>query len=450
MRKHLFLIVAILLSVNMKAIEVENVYIVGDAMPCGWWNSNPERMVETEEGVFVWSGIVKNGGFKFLLEVGHWTNCLNALMEDEVVSLGDDHGLIHIPNYNDEGSAGDYKFILEEAAGGVTITVNTNEMVMTVERKEDTAILTDLWIIGSAIPNGVSKLADDFFEGYFRYNGEFFNGEFKIINTPTIEEGTKFYVPVLEGANVSDISQMQLTENAELPGWKVLVADPYYRVRINPISEIVWSEMCNVGVEELFIVGGATEVGWDSGNAISLERDADNPNLFVFEGILEIATEHDDRNMFKFLCQRDWGPRSYHPMTPGESLLNSKFAIQGYDGDHKWAIDEDKQGWYRIVVDLLAETITAEYLEEEEKVSIANIERSNQYTITSENGSIYVYSNEELNFNSARLLDISAKVIASTTPLGTNFSIGNNLTPGIYLLVLNFNDETAVTKVLIK
>ncbi|MGQ1890231.1 TIM-barrel domain-containing protein [Thermophagus sp. OGC60D27] len=221
---------------------------------------------------------------------------------------------------------------------------------------------TKLWIVGSAIPGNVAVLTEDPSQtpGYFRYHGELLSGEFKIMNTPSVQSNTVFYVPSSEHVEAVGISPMKATFDSELTGWRVDIPDDSYKLKINAIGKTFEGELFRAR-EDLYIVGGATENGWDAGRAIRLKRDEENPNLYVFSGELKEAATGDDRNQFKFLGQNDWGPVSFHPKTPQESIFGSRYIYENYPGDHKWSIESDKSGVYVIKVDLLKETIYARY-----------------------------------------------------------------------------------------
>lgn len=152
---------------------------------------------------------------------------------------------------------------------------------------------------------------------------------------------------------------MQITNNANAKGWNVTVPDNYYKVKIDAINNTLSGELF-VARNDLFIVGGAVESGWDSGRSIRMTKDLHNPNLFVFSGMLKEATSGNDRNMFKLLGQSNWDPVHFHPKVNKEGVLESKYIFENLAGDYKWALDLTKQGSYVIKVDLLEETITAE------------------------------------------------------------------------------------------
>lgn len=221
---------------------------------------------------------------------------------------------------------------------------------------------TKLWITGSAIPGHTAVLQEDPSQtpGYFRYYGELKEGEFRIINTPTIQSNTVFYTPNAEAVNAVGTSSILTSYNSSLQGWNVTIPDNNYKLKINATGKSFKGEIFSAR-QDLFIVGGATQAGWNAGQAIRLEKDKENPNLFVFTGMLKEATSGDDRNMFKFLGQNDWGPVSFHAKTQKASILDAKYLYENLPGDHKWAIDPEKKGVYVIKVDLLKETIQAKH-----------------------------------------------------------------------------------------
>lgn len=220
-----------------------------------------------------------------------------------------------------------------------------------------------LWIVGSAVPGNVAVLTEDPTQigGYFRYHGKLQAGEFRIMNTPQIQPDTKFYVPANEDVQSvvgsGDMNNVN-TENAQ--GWTVTIPNDYYKIKIDAINNKISGEIF-VAREDLLLVGGATESGWNAGSAVRFNKDLNNPNLFIFSGILKEAASGVERDVFKILGQSDWGPVSFHPNVPNKELLKSKYICENFPGDHKWKIDLSKQGSYVIKVDLFEETITAEH-----------------------------------------------------------------------------------------
>lgn len=217
-----------------------------------------------------------------------------------------------------------------------------------------------LWAIGSAIPNGKIELSKVKHLDFFLYNGQLLSGDFKIIDTENINQDTRFIVPLEEDVDITGDTKLQITHDASLPGWNVMVPDSLYLIKINVSEQDVKAEVFNPN-KTLYIVGGATNGGWNPSKAIPFVRDKNNPYLFIFDGELSIRPEHEQGSLFKILGQLDWNPYSLHPSTPNESPLNSR-VVRVNGEDNKWAIDEEKQGRYIIEVNTLTETIDARYL----------------------------------------------------------------------------------------
>ncbi|MCW3786281.1 TIM-barrel domain-containing protein [Plebeiibacterium sediminum] len=306
---------------------------------------------------------------------------------------------------------------------------------------------TKLWITGPAVPGETAILTEDPAQvaGFFRYHGKLQTGEFKIINTPTIQADTKYYVPVMLDENAIGNSGMKLTENADLPGWKVTIADDYYKLKINAKAETLNGEIF-VAREDLYIVGGATQVGWNSDKAIRLRKDLNNPNLFIFSGVLKNSDSGEERNSFKLLGQNDWGPVSFHPAVQHESILGSKYIYENLPGDHKWTIHPSKQGHYVIKVDLFQETIEAYYSLQDPNEKDNDI----QYSISTKKGKVLICADESIVFDSACLKDSESNQLALKKNPKTKFSIGKKLQPGEYYLELSINDKLQTEKVIIE
>lgn len=341
---------------------------------------------------------------------------------------------------------------IEEWKNFILLSRNVDSQPDPIGSEEDKSIETldvsNLWITGSAIPDNIAKLTEDPMQtaGCFRYNGKLQSGEFKIMNTPTVQPETKFYVPSTEDTDVVGFGSMQIVDKADEAGWNVTVPDDYYKIKIDAINNTLNGEIF-IARDDLFIVGGATKVGWDSGKSIRLQKDENNPNIFIFSGILQESKSGNDRNMFKLLGQNNWGPISFHSKQQGETLIGSKYIYENLPGDQKWAIDKTKQGNYLIKVDLLKETIDATYGKSIEK---NDKDSEHKYEISVNKGRIYVSSKNGLAFDNVNLLDSTAKTIIFGKKQKSEFSIGKNLKKGVYLLELNQDNQTSIETVVIK
>lgn len=345
-------------------LKPEKIYAVGGSLPCGWNNNNPEVLtrVNPTVPVYTWSGIMSSGDFKFLtpLSIGNWDYCYSATTANEPVSFGAAQNVVFEVRNSAETSFNDYKFIMSETAE-CTITVDLLNNKMTVT-KNGQLYAKDIWITGTAIPGGKAKLVGDNIDPLvnYHYYGELLQGEFKFATTETPNSTTKYYVPVSPSDAVSSGISVNQTSDNTATGWTVSQADDLCKVKLNTLTNKYKGWM--LGVEHVYIVGGATAVGWDAGNAIELTRGTGaNANVFTFDGNLTVNASGGDPNKFKFLLQKDWGPYSFHAQTENESITGAKNFTDLRSDDYKWTIDSDKQGRYIINVDVLEETIDGKF-----------------------------------------------------------------------------------------
>jgi len=112
-----------------------NLFITGDAMPCGWVNSTPEIMTPTNilEGKYSWTGNVLPGQFKFLKNKGSWGSCYVSTIKDQPVVFDQATTLIYESDYINTGG-NDFKFLSTES-GRCTVNVDLAGMTMSVKKE---------------------------------------------------------------------------------------------------------------------------------------------------------------------------------------------------------------------------------------------------------------------------------------------------------------------------
>lgn len=120
-----------------------NIFITGDAMPCGWVNGDPETMVSTNimEGKYAWTGNVLAGQFKFLKIKGTWGSCYVSTVKDQTIEYGKLYPIVYEFEYYNNGG-NDYKFVIPEA-GRCIINVDLVTMKMSIQ-KENQSSTNDL------------------------------------------------------------------------------------------------------------------------------------------------------------------------------------------------------------------------------------------------------------------------------------------------------------------
>ena len=348
-------------------LNPEKIYAVGASMTCGWNNNNPEVMTRTnpEVAVYTWSGIMNSGDLKFLnpLSIGNWDFGYSATASNEAINYGTAQNLVYEVRNSAETSFNDYKFIMNETAE-CTITVDLVNHTMTVTKNGE-LYAKDIWITGSAIPGGKAKLVSDNIDPVINYHyyGDLLAGDFKFTTTENIDATTKFYVPASASDAISSDVSVSLTSDETAPGWTVTQANALYKVKFNSLTNKYKGSI--LGVEHIYIVGGATAAGWDAGNSIELTRGSGvQANMFTFDGNLIINSAGSEPNKFKFLLQKDWNPLSFNPQFENESITGALYFTDHHSDDYKWTVDENKQGHYVLKLDALEETIKSVYYPE--------------------------------------------------------------------------------------
>lgn len=111
-----------------------NIYITGDAVPCGWVNDVPEVMTPPNifEGKYQWTGNLSVGQFKFLKTKGTWGSCYVSTVKDQSIEYGKSYPLVYEFEYYNNGG-NDYKFQITEAGRGV-VNVDLANMQLMVRK----------------------------------------------------------------------------------------------------------------------------------------------------------------------------------------------------------------------------------------------------------------------------------------------------------------------------
>lgn len=438
MKRISLMLILALLFLKVAAQNYTQVYLIGGAAPNGWDNNKAEYMTPVstteENAIFTWTGPLKASDFKFINTLGTWQPSFNAPTENEPIELGKSHNLV----YNESGN--DHKFMLSES-GFYTVTVDLKKLTMVVE-KANVEIPEELWITGTAIPEGTVKLSKIYGVANFAYNGELQQGELKIMTTPTPDETTEYIIPSEEAMDITGKTTLTTTTDSKQPGWNVMVADPAYKIKIDLVAKEVNAEIYK-SPEMLYIVGGATECGWNVDSAIPFTKDTNNPDQFVFTGELKIRPENVGSNEFKILGQRTWDPYSLHPYTENEKILEStSFRIGG--NDTKWIVDSDKQGIYTITVNTFYETISARF-ESTSKVDMLETDKYFHYNVSGNEAHVSMI--DGYSADNVQLISLDGKIVYSAQNKTNSFTISNNSATGIYIFKISCNGKVFAQQV---
>ena len=112
--------------------------------------------------------------------------------------------------------------------------------------------------------------------------------------------------------------------------------------------------------ENLYIVGDASESGWNIGSPAAFEQDANNPFIFTYNGVLtpgnlKFSTFTGD------WCDGQW-LKAPGETTPAVGTTDYRITNGCDEPDFQWAVTEETQGRYTITVDLENETVNFEKL----------------------------------------------------------------------------------------
>lgn len=152
--------------------------------------------------------------------------------------------------------------------------------------------------------------------------------------------------------------------------WTISSAkEGYYKLTVNTSTGAFSAEFLGslkVLPAQLYLVGGVTpNKSYDNSSGIPFEQDSENPNIFQLECLLKISTITNG-DQFRILEQNKSGGYGLY-------ATKSKFAVPSISSyvekaatssasSYRWAVPDNKQGYYRLTVDIKAKTLSAEYL----------------------------------------------------------------------------------------
>lgn len=218
--------------------------------------------------------------------------------------------------------------------------------------------ITQLFAVGSAVPGGIQELTP-FPGNQWKFAGALQEGNL-LIRTTEEHKSTSYYVkPRYEDSYLINNGLPFDLKRDSTASWYVPVSEERYRFTVDVTNKKLSGELFTPW-NELFVVGGATEIGWESYIMLPFTRLDDELCTWEWTGELRNRPEHGEPRRFKITGQNAWEPKALHPFTQDEDVLTSKYLITNGSGDNKWQTTRD--GYYHLRVDVFRETIKAEYL----------------------------------------------------------------------------------------
>lgn len=236
-----------------------------------------------------------------------------------------------------------------------------------------TTIPTRLYARGSAVPGGIQqleKVSIGSSKYTYKFHGKLLPGNL-FISPSSSANASRFYAPKLVDTNiVTDKADYVQKTDSVGSEWAVLFEADNYRFTVDVYNKQVTGELFTRWYEA-WICGGCVED--EQGKGISgqeghwqitagkqMEQSWEDPNVFEWTGLLKIYSYNQEPKRFKINGQYGWGPKVLHPYTQDALITSAKQVWYNGSEDYKWAINKD--GYYRIKINVFEETIEGEYL----------------------------------------------------------------------------------------
>ena len=237
----------------------------------------------------------------------------------------------YFPNMEDEVF---YEFDLRVRAKVLMTDEEQISPVVTIRMTRYTTILTNLYLVGDATPNGWTReratpmIQNAVNPSLFSWKGLLRKGEFKILTS------TADWLPCyVRDENDASIMHYRKTED-DYPDfkWEITTTDNY---TIDVDIKALTISINSIGGEiykHVYMIGDATSGGWSWDNITELEHP--EPNIFTYEGFL-------NRGEIKFPTElkSDWsGEMLYAPSADCNPAENGTYDAHKGEPDNKWTI----------------------------------------------------------------------------------------------------------------
>lgn len=341
---------------EIKPIETETLYIVGNAAPCEWNINDPSPLVKISDYKFVYEGPLVSGELKACLTTGSWDVPFvrpgsNGCRIDRNGIENDDFVYTASP---------DDKWIVAEP-GIYRLTFDLEAWKVSAEYTGEFVPAARLYMIGEATDGGWSWDAATVVEAsagdntLFVWEGELGRGSLKA----SLEKdfGAPFYRPAFADCVISADGvashEMVFTDG---PDDKWLVTDAgRYRLTFDTKAMTFDAVFLEEKLPALYIIGDATAGGWSLDDATVVNTKVSG--LYTWTGELK-------EGEMKACLTRDFSAPFYRPSFAAceisESGAASSEMVFTTDPDDKWLVT--LAGTYRLTFNTVAMTFEAEYI----------------------------------------------------------------------------------------
>ena len=353
------------ITITLKGFEPKPsvLYLIGSATEAGWDLSKAPEMtpIEGEDGGFTWAGELFAGELKFMVTRDGWIPSYNKgdeegtlyyrdhLWDDpETGERVDDESLPHV-------DSPDNKFIIAEQ-GNYKIVLNIEKLTITITKTGGPKYFS-MYTIGSALDAPYEM----FRSGYAFMAGVTFKAGNFHFNVNADDSGDAYYAATsgqaLSSTSVSQTSKAEWTvgaSDAKLHHIILYAREKKEKVFIVPFTPY----------EQLWIIGSATDAGWDIANAVPMTKK--NEWEQTWQGNLKAG-----ELKFTCDCSTDWFgawflAETVNKVPTGEpehmifiDKASDAVAATGIkELDQKWIITDDTAGYYTITLNQQTEMVT--------------------------------------------------------------------------------------------
>ncbi|WP_169578121.1 SusF/SusE family outer membrane protein [Salinimicrobium xinjiangense] len=323
-----------------------------------------ERFIGNELG-FNWSSGTNRGtgaAIEYTLEIDHAGNDFS----DPLITLADgvknqysaaiDHGTLNHRLLNSGLEAGNsYELEARLTAEVTDASVEDQVSKMTFSVTPYKPVSSRLFIVGDASPNGwnisnAAELTSGNQRGVFIYEGKLSEGNFKFAVSRDDCWCQDFYTKHPDNDGMIVYNEGGSGEDVQ---WTIS-EEGNYRLRVDLLNKTIEiTPVEDAPFSSLYIVGDATESGWNIDNPASFTQSELDPFVFNYEGNFAPGE-------FKIFAgpMGDWCGDWYRPQVD-DKALESGAVIQaaGCEPDNTWLVTDETVGRYRISLNTATNTI---------------------------------------------------------------------------------------------
>lgn len=220
-------------------------------------------------------------------------------------------------------------------------------------------VSSKLFLLGDATPNGwdVSNAtqlnASTSQRGVFTYEGKLSPGNFKFAVSRDDCFCQDFYTKDPDNDNLIVYNEGGSGEDIQ---WTITEEDTY-KLKVDLLNKIISIDtVADAPFSELWILGDATESGWNIDSPASFTQDGENSFIFTYTGNLNPGDFKIFAGPLGDFCG-EW----YRPFEAGQTLMNGEVDQRaGCEPDYNWTVTEETQGRYKITLNTSDNTIQFE------------------------------------------------------------------------------------------